>query len=774
MKKYTWHAKTSILLSAVLTSSSQTWVAAEEGSASASVSVATTSLKGVVREKGTRKPLSGVSVFVLPLKQKAVTDERGSFQLEGLEGVVGLTLVVNLPGYLRYEKVLKAEDLSSALKVSLERASYQIYETTVFGRGDKRDESKKTLKASEFLQAPGSGGDPIKAVQNLPGIARPSFGAGTVVIQGSAPQDTIYQIEGQEVPVVFHFGGLSSVIIPEAIEKVDYLSAGYGPENGRALGGLIGVTTRSPQTDRTHGFAFVDTYNAGGILEGKLGENSGYLIGGRVSYVGQVLRAVLPEDEQFNFTVAPAFSDLLTVIESKPTENDRFKFTAVGSQDKLEFLFSQPTDMDPSVRGTFSNSTRFFRLIPQWEHRFSPDTVGRMTIGAGKDLLRVDIGQNFLDLDLWQMTTRGELDIKVSPFWTTQVGWDNRYTWSDVSFRLPTFSTEGGVSNPFSSGDLQEASIEDSRFRLIGMYWRNEWKPGGDEGKLTLLPSLRTEWYSATQQLLPVPRFAARYQWNDSLLLKFASGMYVQQPQEREVDESFGNPELEAQRANHFTLGYEKDFRGGGTRGLTLGNSVYYRSFGQLVQPSTNLVERDGQVVFENYDNSGRGDAYGFETLLKADLSPWQGWLTYTLSRSRRWTTSDPTRNLFDFDQTHLLTLLGSVDLPGNWKISTRLRYVTGNPTTPIVGAVFDADNDVYSPIRGPVFSQRLSPFFQADIRIDKKWVFEDWMLSLYLDVLNATNRQNREGVSYSYDYSEQTEVAGIPVFPTFGLRAEF
>lgn len=730
-------------------------------------------IQGVVREKGTRKPLAGVSVFILPLKLKAVTDSQGRFALDGVDGTAGLNLVVNLPGYIRFEKSLQFEDFAREIKVPLERASYQIYETTVFGQGDKRDEAKRSLKASEFLQAPGAGGDPIKAVQNLPGIARPSFGAGTVVIQGSAPQDTIYQIDGQEVPIVFHFGGLSSVIIPEAIDRVDYLAAGYGPENGRALGGLIGVTTRSPQTDRTHGFAFVDTYNAGGILEGKLGENSGYLIGGRQSYVGQVLRAVLPENEQFNFTVAPEFSDLLVVLESEPSEKDRFKMTSVASRDRLEFLFSQPTDMDPSIRGSFSNTTQFFRLIPQWEHRFSENATGRMTIGAGKDLLSVDIGGNFLNLDLWQMTTRGEWEWRASPTWTTQVGWDNRYTWSDVSFKLPTAFSEGGVTNPFSSGDLQEAAIEDSRFRLISMYWRNEWKPSS-ESPWTLLPSLRTEWYSATQELLPVPRFSVRYQWDDSLLLKFASGLYVQQPQEREVDENFGNPDLSSQRALHLTVGYNKDFREGGSRGLSIGNSVYYRYFDQLVRPSASLVTRNGSLVFENFDNSGRGDSFGLETLLKLDLQPWQGWLTYTLSRARRWSVDDPTRNLFDFDQTHLLTLLGSVDLPGNWKISARLRYVTGNPTTPIVGAVFDADNDVYQPIRGAVFSQRLTPFFQADLRVDKKWVYEDWMLSLYLDILNATNRQNREGVSYSYDYSESAELAGIPIFPTFGLRAEF
>ena len=129
---------------------------------------------------------------------------------------------------------------------------------------------------------------------------------------------------------------------------------------------------------------------------------------------------------------------------------------------------------------------------------------------------------------------------------------------------------------------------------------------------------------------------------------------------------------------------------------------------------------------------------------------------------------------LFQFDQTHNANLVTQIELPKNWQISSRFRYVTGTPYTPIEGGIFAADNDVYMPVRGPFFSKRLEDFFQLDIRVDKKWAFDTWILSFYLDVQNVLNRRNIESIQYSYDYTQTANVAGLPILPTLGVKGEF
>jgi hypothetical protein len=67
-----------------------------------------------------------------------------------------------------------------------------------------------------------------------------------------------------------------------------------------------------------------------------------------------------------------------------------------------------------------------------------------------------------------------------------------------------------------------------------------------------------------------------------------------------------------------------------------------------------------------------------------------------------------------------------------------------------------------------------MGAFFQADVRFDKKWIYDRWILTGYLDIENVTNRQNPEQINYSYNFQQAAVVTGLPVFPTFGIRAEF
>ncbi len=62
-----------------------------------------------------------------------------------------------------------------------------------------------------------------------------------------------------------------------------------------------------------------------------------------------------------------------------------------------------------------------------------------------------------------------------------------------------------------------------------------------------------------------------------------------------------------------------------------------------------------------------------------------------------------------------------------------------------------------YVAIDGPLLSQRLPAFVQIDLRLDHAWRRSWGTLGLYIDVQNATNRDNPEGVTYNKDYSQRS-----------------
>jgi hypothetical protein len=164
------------------------------------------------------------------------------------------------------------------------------------------------------------------------------------------------------------------------------------------------------------------------------------------------------------------------------------------------------------------------------------------------------------------------------------------------------------------------------------------------------------------------------------------------------------------------------------------------------------------------------------------------GWLAYTLSRSTRVDRPGAKEHLVSWDQTHILTVLGSYELGHGWAFGARFRFVSGNLLTPLVcnsaaqacdpnrsNGAFAASSGVYTAIPfGGYATERMPPFHQLDIRLDKRWKFKSWQLTWYLDIQNVYNNGNVEGIQYSFDYTSRDYVTGLPFLPSVGLRGEF
>jgi outer membrane receptor protein involved in Fe transport len=193
------------------------------------------------------------------------------------------------------------------------------------------------------------------------------------------------------------------------------------------------------------------------------------------------------------------------------------------------------------------------------------------------------------------------------------------------------------------------------------------------------------------------------------------------------------------------------------------------------VSPTDALTMVDGEVMPLIYDNAGRGRVYGLELAARHDFANnMTGWLAYTLSRAERNDSGPGGNRLFDYDQPHILTVVLQYVLPRNWQVGARFRLVSGNPSTPVIGAVFNASADRYDPIYGSVNSSRNALFHQLDLRVDKRWVYKSWILGAYLDIQNVYNRANTEEPVYNFDYSESSRMGEIPFFTILGVRGEF
>jgi hypothetical protein len=145
------------------------------------------------------------------------------------------------------------------------------------------------------------------------------------------------------------------------------------------------------------------------------------------------------------------------------------------------------------------------------------------------------------------------------------------------------------------------------------------------------------------------------------------------------------------------------------------------------------------------------------------------------LSRSETWSKIDGKYILSGRDEPHHLQFLGSWRFPKNLDFGVRARFVSGKPTSPIVGTIEYENSKDISPLYGERNSARLDPFFQVDLRLDKKIIYDKWILTYYLDLQNVLwpIYKSPEMTFYNYNYTEKQNISMIPMAAA-GVRAEF
>jgi TonB family protein len=745
---------------------------------------------GVVRNRFTKKPMAG-AVVTLDGKTRATTDDDGHFELTDV-AVGKHTVEVAGPGVtpVTTEETIE-EKKKLEVKYTVEPREEQKpddaadVEVVVVVPKLQKEAASTQIVASEGRRVPGTQGDTLKVVQNLPGVARAAAGSGALVVWGAAPQDTRVYVDGVRIPALYHGGGVRSTVNSDLVRSLDLVPGGYGPEYGRGIGGLVTIDTRAPRSDTVHGYVAADILDASTMVEGPIGDKTRFMAAFRKSYLDSVVSLTTKQDVSVLFPI-PQYGDAQVRLVRDLRENESIEVFALGSSDRL----ARVDDSDPSQVKTESTGLDFGRVMLKYHYQMPDGDTVWVTPSIGRDVSTYT--SNFggpastLDIDSNVYALRSGWRGRVASALVATAGVDVEGTTSDLN-------RSGSLTSPPREGDIHvfgqpgpdkvNADSWQTTILTIAPFGQLDWAPLGD--RLHVVPGLRVEPYVvAGSRSTPVvgatpsigfthettavdPRISVRFSPVKRLTLKAAAGVYHQAPAPEDLSAVFGNPSLGLSSADHALGGASFDI----LEGLTVEAVGFYSVSSGLASRS----ESPTPALAEALVGEGTGRAFGGQILLRQALTKgFFGWASYSLMRSERQDHPDKPVRLFDYDQPHVLTVVGSYEPGLGFEVGLRFRYASGFPRTPVVGAFYDSRRDIYEPYFGAQNSIRIPAFVALDLRAAKRWDFGRVKVEVYLDVQNVTNQKNAEDIVYNYDYSQKNYITGIPILPVFGGRLDY
>lgn len=716
-----------------------------------------------VRVRGTVVDEAGVPIAgatILLGDKTAVSDDSGSFTITGRG-----TLTVIAEGYTSQNV-----PATPRVTVRLAPAGGEVIEV----QGTAPEESKPleyTMSAKDVATTPGAMNDALRAITILPAAARIPFSFGGIVLRGMSPRDSSVFIDGVEIPIAFHFGGITGVFPTQVLADMRVVPSGFDVSMGRTQGGVIDLTTRTPRGDAYRVGGEVSLLHSQVHGEGPLPRDGAFLVSLRRSYLDVLVRPLVTENDPL-----PSYTDgQIRAVWGEPAKRGQLATYLFGSLDNVS---NSEDAAKPDGDGYASVNVGFVRAGASYKRKVGPSlfTVAPM------------VGTNILTLytkDTDEMNRASILDI--SRRWYLFGGRGEWLRDDPGGFIRAGIDVSGGYLGRVTE-QQQDLDDEDLPLPRNTVLWsdaalfveaRRHWY--GD--RLSVRPGLRLDRFGLGEQWALDPRVNAHVTLSPLTTLRASLGRYHQPPSPAHFDEFADNLKAKSSYVDQATLAIEWKPEQGLTGSLTGFLHEGRRTLVDIAEHNIRPTGIDLELVFRelleeqiglySYQaNVGRQRSYGVEAAVRKDTQSYRMLANFSWSRAKRRYEPALKRGWepYGLDQPLRLNLLFATTA-WEWNFGSRLTVVSGNPLQLVpAGTRYDFTGEEPEPAK---VLQRLPTFWQLDIRIDRTWERTWGDITLFFDIQNITNHRN---VEYRDSYPDDNgvyrneDVLGLPIIPYIGV----
>jgi hypothetical protein len=726
----------------------------------------TSRVTGVIVEARTGAPLAAVLIKVQSTGQQAFSNEEGRFEIADVP-VGAQTLLVSVVGYglVRRDITVVAGELVDVSIPVAEGASTYVEEVAVsaspFREAEPGVASQSVLGSRDLLALRGLiADDPFRAAQVLPTVATGDDFRAEFAVRGLGPSNIGIAVDGVDSPLLFHGArqqddtGSLGLINSDILESTALLSGVYPQRLGSSLGSRLDFTTRDGARDRLRGRIHVSASSASTVVEGPLGsaKKASWLVAVRQSYLDWLLKQI---DETTG--AAFGFFDGQAKLSMDLSPRQQLRATFIGGRSLLN-----DEEQNASLNTLVEGESRVYIGNLQW--RFTPSakwSITQQLYAVKADYANRNVeGRARDEGDDLDVTWRGGVDYQPHAAHRIEFGATAR---SLDATRIERRFTQATTTT------LRNAAIGTSSAAGWAQY---RWTP---HARFSVSPGVRVERWELIDAAKASPWVLAEFEVRTGLRARFGAGMQYQSPTIDQQLAALGSTQLQPERAATIEIGLEKRLG----EVWRLSAAVYRRQDDDRLRfvDSEIRVENNRVVVpsLPNWQNRLQGTAKGVELLAeRRSANGFNGWLSYAWNESELEDRGSGERFHADWDQRRTFNGYVAYRWSGRTSLSARLRY---GSNFPIRGYIGDAPQVGYV-LSGRRNTLRLPAYARLDIRADRSFTYRSSRLTLFIEAVNATNRENHRYDSPGINLAtrrvfEPTETM-FPLLPVAGILIEF
>jgi hypothetical protein len=670
--------------------------------------------------------------------------------------------------------------------------------------------NKMTSEDINRVVAVGGIADIAQSVAVLPGVVSTGDQGGQLYIRGGTPVQNKVLLDGMIIYNPFHSIGLFSVFDTDIIKNLDVYTGGFSADYGGRVSSIMDITTRDGNRKHFGGKVTVSPFGAKLMLEGPLRRPDSLETHGSITYVVSAKNSYLRQSSKIFYGYANSdtltdgskaglpfnFSDYYGKIAFNSINGSKLNVFGFLFNDTVS-RYKGSADLNWKSKGFGSN----FQVVP----------------GSSTTLIKGNFAYSNYDISM----TEDFYNPRSSSVDGFNLGLNFTYFQRknvvNYGIEVLGFKTKFSFENP-----VHRTITQDENTTEMSAYIKYKWISGNTSKKdsttnrtLVLEPGFRVQYYATLGEVSPEPRLGFKYNINNHLRLKGATGMYSQNllsaTSDRDVvnlfygflsgsenipttfvDEKGETHEIKTrlQKANHYIFGLEWNPIDSTQKfgEVTFNLEGYLKDFRQLTNLNRNKLYEDDQAHKDIPDLLKKdfiietGKAYGVDFVMKYEYKKFYFWGVYSLGFVTRWDGLQSYRP--NFDRRHNINIVTSYVFGkhDNWEADIRWNFGTGFPFTPTSGfyenLTFDnittdytTQNGELGVLYGKLNSHQLPAYSRLDATIKRMWQFSPTnKLEVAFSVTNAYNRRN----VFYFDRIAYKRVDQLPIMPSLSVNWAF